>query len=67
MFTHIREKEQVSASGLPYQVAFCGISDLLTPNGVLIMDIKTVNSTLRRFLCEKCLKVRSIRTKNEQD
>lgn len=56
MKTHLMSDKRVSTiSGASYRIALCGITDLMSPNDVLIVDPKT--TTIRRMLCEKCVKV----------
>jgi hypothetical protein len=54
MQTHLQAAEK-TANGTKYRIAFCGITDMLSPNGVLIVDPK--ESKITRFMCEKCVKV----------
>lgn len=54
MKTHLQADSRKSSSGTVYRVAFCDITDLISPTGVLIVDPKT--TTIQRMLCEKCVK-----------
>lgn len=54
MQTHL-QAEQRTVGSTTYRVAYCGITDMLSPNGVLIVDPK--ESDIKRLLCEKCAKI----------
>lgn len=64
MKTHLQQVERKASNGATYRIAFCGITDLMNPDNVLIVDQQKLNRPINRLLCTQCQ--RAAQNKREQ-